>query len=109
MVVCGAITLQAQTQEPVYEKAGDQVKATFYHDNGAIAQVGHFKDGKLHGDWVMYNAEGKKIALGQYVDGARNGKWFFWKGESLKEVDYSDNRIISVVDWDNGTEIVVYK
>lgn len=109
MLVCGAMTLQAQETEPRYEREGDLIKATFYHDNGIVAQKGYFLGDQLHGEWVMYNTQGEKIALGQYTNGLRTGKWFFWEGDNLKEVDFTDNRIVSVVNWDNGTKVVVNK
>lgn len=95
----------AQGIEPTMEKVGKTVKATYYHDNGEIAQVGYMLKGKLHGQWLMYDAKGKKIASGKYVDGKREGKWFFWEGEALKEVDFADNRIVAVKKW-NQSEVV---
>ena len=81
------------------------VQATYFHDNGNIAQTGFLLKGKLHGQWLMYNTAGKKIASGKYVEGKKAGKWFFWEGEILKEVDYADNRIVNVKKW-NKSEIV---
>ncbi|MGB5402348.1 MAG: nicotinic acid mononucleotide adenyltransferase [Robiginitalea sp.] len=108
MLMCGALyTMQAQEVKPVYTQDGDMVKATFYHDNGQVAQAGQFLNGKLQGEWVMYDTSGKKIAIGQYANGVKTGKWFFWEGELLKEVDYSDNQIVAVVNWNNGESIVI--
>ena len=107
MFVCGALYMQAQNVEPRFEAEGDLVKATYFHDNGQVAQVGQLLKGKLHGEWIMYDAEGKKLAIGQYQHGIRTGKWFFWKGDLLQEVDFSDNRIVSVVQWINGEPIAV--
>ncbi|WP_324326756.1 hypothetical protein [Flavobacterium sp.] len=53
----------AQTAKPVLEKEGDVVKATYYYDNGQIQQQGHFKDVKLEGSWVSYDANGNKNLL----------------------------------------------
>lgn len=107
-LVC-SIGLSAQNNEPTFEKKGEMVKATYFHENGEIAQVGHFLEGKLHGEWKMYNAVGKKIAMGEYVKGQKTGKWFFWQDEELKEVDYQDSRIVSVTRWDNANPVVVNK
>ena len=101
--------MQAQDVKPLYEKEGDLVKATFYHDNGNIAQLGNFQDGQLHGEWIMFDESGKKVAIGQYSLGMKTGKWFFWKGDLLQEVDYSDNRIVSVVNWNNGESVAINK
>jgi antitoxin component YwqK of YwqJK toxin-antitoxin module len=107
MLVCGALYMQAQDVNPQYEQQGDLVKATFYHDNGAIAQSGFFRDGKLHGEWVMYNEDGKKVAIGQYNQGIKTGKWFFWEGELLREVDYNNNMIVGVINWRNGEPVAI--
>ena len=37
----------AQQIEPTFEKQEDLVKATYYHDNGMIKEVGFFKNDKL--------------------------------------------------------------
>nr|WP_299341860.1 nicotinic acid mononucleotide adenyltransferase [Allomuricauda sp.] len=100
-----SVGMLAQNTEPTLEKVGKMVKATYFHENGDIAQTGYMLNGKLHGQWFMYNKEGKKIASGKYVDGKKSGKWFFWEGEILKEVDYADNRIVNVKNW-NKSEVV---
>lgn len=107
VLVCGAITMQAQKPEPVFEQNNDLVKATYFHENGAVSQTGFFLDGKLHGEWKMYDEQGNKVALGQYALGMKTGKWFFWEEEVLREVDYSDNAIVNVVNWNNGTRVAV--
>ncbi|MGX1928287.1 toxin-antitoxin system YwqK family antitoxin [Flagellimonas sp. 2504JD4-2] len=94
-----SVCMYAQKAEPTLEKVGEMVKATYFHENGEIAQTGHYLEGKLHGQWFMYNQEGRKIASGKYVNGVKSGKWFFWEGEQLKEVDYADNRIVNVKQW----------
>ncbi|GLU43041.1 toxin-antitoxin system YwqK family antitoxin [Allomuricauda sp. NBRC 101325] len=99
--------ISAQDVKPTYEKEGKMVKATYYHDNGEIAQVGTMLNGKLHGTWFMFNEQGKKIASGQYENGMKTGKWFFWKEDVLREVDYTDSRIANVKDWNQGEVVSV--
>ncbi len=103
------ISLAAQEIEPKFEKEGKQVKATYFHDNGEIAQTGFYLNGKLHGEWKMYDTEGDKIAMGQYDQGIRTGKWFFWKGAELEEVAYVDNEIVNVTKWKNAESVVLNK
>ena len=75
------------------------VEATYYHDNGEVSQKGTFDlDGKLHGDWVKYNEEGVKISEGTYTKGVRTGKWVFVTNGSVKEVEFDNNVIASIVD-----------
>jgi len=104
LAVMFSVCMFAQT-EPTLEKVGKMVKATYFHENGEIAQVGYLKDGKLHGEWLMYDDEGKKLASGRYANGKKTGKWFFWKDDILKEVDFAENRIVNVKNW-NQSEIV---
>ncbi len=101
--------IYAQDIKPTFEKEGKMVKATYFHDNGEVAQTGFLLDGKLHGQWFMYNVEGKKIVSGRYENGVRSGKWFFWKNDILKEVDFQDNKIAYVKDWNNAQVVSVDK
>ncbi|NNL09922.1 MAG: nicotinic acid mononucleotide adenyltransferase [Croceitalea sp.] len=101
-----SLNMVAQELKPKFEKIeADLVKATYFHDNGEIAQTGFLLKGKLHGDWFMYDIKGKKIASGSYENGERAGKWFFWNDAILKEVDFVNNRIADVKNW-NQTEVV---
>lgn len=89
----------AQTTKPVLEQEGNLVKATYYYENGKVQQQGYFKDGKLTGQWVAYDAQGNKKSMGEYANGEKTGKWFFWSNKSLSEVDYSDSRVAAVKSW----------
>ena len=109
LALSASFMMQAQDKGPQMEKEGNKVKATYFHENGAVAQTGYFLEGKLHGEWKMFSNEGKKIAMGQYSQGRKTGKWFFWEEDGLKEVDYQDNRIASVVKWNQGEAVVLNK
>jgi len=100
------LTVALSAQEPTYTKDGNKVIATYFHENGNIAQTGEFLKGKLHGEWNMFNEAGAKIASGEYLNGKKTGKWFFWKGEELKEVDFEDSRIVSVTNYESKEGIV---
>ncbi|THD69455.1 nicotinic acid mononucleotide adenyltransferase [Robertkochia marina] len=103
-----SMTLLAQEEiKPKYEIEGNMVKATYYHDNGKVAQTGYYLDGKLHGEWKAYNQEGKKIAMGTYNQGEKTGKWFFWSENTLHEANYEDSRLASVTKWNNSNSIVI--
>lgn len=101
-------TYAQDKKELKLEKEGDFTHVTYYHDNGEVSQKGTFNsEGKVHGEWKMYDITGTKIALGSYENGKKVGKWFFWEGDSLKEVDYIDSKIVSVSKWDNKTKVAV--
>ncbi|MDW5289322.1 nicotinic acid mononucleotide adenyltransferase [Formosa sp. PL04] len=82
------------------------IEATYFHENGAISQTGFYTlDGKLQGEWKQFDADGKKIASANYNKGEKVGKWFFWNDDTLKEVDYSNNAIASVSEWNNKSKL----
>ena len=84
------------------------IDVVYYHDNGVVSQTGSYtKDGKLQGDWLSFNTEGKKIASAQYESGKKIGKWFYWNNDTLTEVDYSQNAIAHVNEWSNKSTVAV--
>jgi antitoxin component YwqK of YwqJK toxin-antitoxin module len=103
------MALAAQAPEPTYKKQGDLVKATLFYDNGAVAQTGFYMAGKLHGEWTMFTKEGNKLAMGSYNLGVKTGKWFFWEGQALKEVDFINNKMAAITQWDNKGTVVLNK
>ncbi|TRZ45921.1 toxin-antitoxin system YwqK family antitoxin [Robertkochia solimangrovi] len=98
---------QDKENSPVYTIENNMVKATYFHDNGAVAQTGFYLNGKPHGEWKAYDEQGKKVALGNYDEGQKVGKWFFWKNETLSEVNYEDSRIASVTEWKSANPVVI--
>lgn len=91
--------LFAQEVEPKYEIVGQLIKATYYYENGQTKQEGFYKDGKVHGKWVSFNNKGEKTSIGEYNKGEKAGKWFFWDKNVLSEVDYANNRIAEIKNW----------
>ena len=107
-MLCIGFTYAQDKKEPILEKKGDITLVTYFHDNGEVQQTGAFNaDGIIHGEWASFDVDGNKVALGTYDAGKKVGKWFFWEGDSLKEVDYADSKIVSVNKWDNKTKVAV--
>ncbi|NNG09812.1 MAG: nicotinic acid mononucleotide adenyltransferase [Arenibacter sp.] len=104
-----SVVINAQEVKPVFQQDGDVLKATYFHDNGEVSQEGQFLNGKLHGEWKMYDVDGKKIAMGEYVDGKKSGKWFFWEGKMLKEVDFVNSKIANVTQWNSVGQLAINK
>ena len=74
------------------------IEATYYHENGVVSQEGTFDlKGKLHGEWISFNEAGEKISKGSYANGVKTGKWYFWNEGIMKEVEFKENAIASVV------------
>jgi antitoxin component YwqK of YwqJK toxin-antitoxin module len=87
-------------------KETNLLEATYYHDNGTVSQEGTFDlAGKLHGEWVSYDKTGEKVSMGSYDRGVRTGKWFFWADDNVKEVEFSDNVIASVVNRESDSGV----
>lgn len=106
MLLAVTFTYGQEKTQPKFEKQGNQTEATFYHDNGKVEQHGYFnKANKLQGIWTSYDINGKKTAVGLYDNGVKVGKWFFWSENSLKEIDYDNNAIASVNEWENKSTI----
>lgn len=95
----GAAAMAQEGPEPKFEKEGDLIKGTFFYEDGTIRQQGTYKNGKLHGEWVAYDTEGKKQSLANYTEGKKTGKWFFWSSDKLTEIDYDNNQIAGVNTW----------
>lgn len=99
MMILGALLISAMTfaqKEPKLEAVGNQVKATYYYDNGQIQQQGFFTDGKPDGKWIAYDASGNKKSVGEYNKGQKSGTWIFWDGAKTSKVEYSNNQIALV-------------
>ncbi|MCG9791704.1 toxin-antitoxin system YwqK family antitoxin [Flavobacterium algicola] len=110
-IVLGAILISAMTfandNKPKLEVLkNNTVMATYYYDNGQVLQQGAFKDGKLQGEWVSYDENGKKIAIAEYNNGEKIGKWFHWSEGTLNEVDYSKNKIVAVKSWKKDALVI---
>lgn len=82
------------------------IDAVYYHDNGVVSQKGSYNQaGKLQGEWLKFDSNGNKIASAMYDNGKKVGKWFFWNHNLLTEVDYTNNKITSVNEWQSKSAL----
>lgn len=105
-----SVTFSFAQTERVLElnKETNLIDVTYFHDNGEISQTGAYTiDGKLHGEWLSFDANGNKLVSATYENGEKVGKWFYWTNETLREVDYSNNSIASVSEWTNKSKIAI--
>lgn len=101
------IGFSQKEKEVKLNKETNLIEATYYHDNGEISQKGTFDlAGKLHGDWMNYDEAGVKVSEGSYTNGIRTGKWFFWADGNVKEVEFDNNVIASVVNKESASGVV---
>lgn len=84
------------------------IDATYYHENGQISQKGTFDlKGKLHGQWISFNELGETLSRGQYDNGKRVGTWHFWEDGIIKEVQFDQTGIVSVINRDANSNLVI--
>lgn len=109
LVLLGLSTIAySQKKQPTFKAEGDLVKATYYHDNGAIKTQGFFKDSKLDGKWVSFDKEGNKLQLAFYEEGRKVGKWLIWTSPTtVKEIIYENNTVVSVNEKDIETGLAI--
>ncbi|AOW22077.1 hypothetical protein LPB138_10125 [Urechidicola croceus] len=93
--------------EPTYEKQGDIVSVTTYYEDGSVKEQGFYKDKKLHGEWSKFNRNGDKIILASYDNGRKVGTWMYVNNGVLTQVDYQENKIASVYEWNNKTRVAI--
>jgi antitoxin component YwqK of YwqJK toxin-antitoxin module len=98
-----------QDKEPTFEAEGKLVKATYYYEDGSISTQGYFLNKELTGEWTRFDREGNKTQIAYYDNGKKVGKWFVWNKESLKEINYFDNTVVSVNLWKHEEKLVVNK
>ncbi|WP_296314699.1 toxin-antitoxin system YwqK family antitoxin [Winogradskyella sp. UBA3174] len=104
-----SVTSFAQQERQLeLNKDTNLIDVTYYHDNGVVSQTGAYTlDGKLQGEWLSYDIEGKKSISANYDNGKKVGKWFYWTDKTLREVDYTNNAIASVNEWQKDTKTSV--
>jgi antitoxin component YwqK of YwqJK toxin-antitoxin module len=98
------VITNAQEVKPKFEKQNGLTKATYYYDNGAIKEVGFFKNEKLHDKWISYNKEGDITTIAIYNNGKKDGKWYVVTNDSIKELTYKSNKLIKIKNV-KGTEL----
>lgn len=73
-------------------KETNLIEVVYYHDNGEVSQTGFYTaDGKLEGQWLSFDKEGKKLVTAFYKNGKKVGKWIYVIDGTLKEVDYTNS------------------
>jgi len=92
------VSFAQQERELKLNEDTNLIEVTYYHDNGVVSQTGTYTlDGKLQGEWLSFNTEGKKIISANYDNGKKVGKWFYWNNDkTVKIVDYNQNKIASI-------------
>lgn len=109
-LLLGMASFSQEKRDLKLNEKAEVIEVTYYHDNGVISQTGAYTlDGKLQGEWFSYDKEGNKIVEANYDNGKKVGTWFYWNMDTLKEVDYRQNAIAKVVQWNEKTSVAAHK
>ena len=71
-------------------------ESKFWYKNGKVKKIQHYKEGKLHGNFVEFYNNGKKFIQGSYSNYQPDGQWFFWNKNGLKTEErfYKNNKLM---------------
>jgi antitoxin component YwqK of YwqJK toxin-antitoxin module len=65
-----------------------------FYPGGSIREIGYLKDGKMHGQWVLWNESGARQGVANYQTGKKVGTWRIWdhQGELVYTIEYAKGR-----------------
>ncbi len=76
---------------------GDQQNGLYreYHENGKLALIGYFKDGKKEGLFEWYEENGMPIERGEYKNGKLHGRFakYYQDGSIMMQATYKDGKL----------------
>ncbi|RKE98921.1 toxin-antitoxin system YwqK family antitoxin [Ichthyenterobacterium magnum] len=105
-LLISVVSFAQQERELKLNNDTNLIDVTYYHDNGVVSQTGAYTlDGKLQGEWLSFNTDGNKVVSANYDNGKKVGKWFYWNDKTLKEVDYTNNTIVSINNWTDSSAV----
>lgn len=84
-----------------YTIFGNYIQMVAYHENGVVKETGSYLNNKPHGEYALYDEEGKMLSSGEYVHGEKQGMWLYRAGggDMLYQVVYEDNVRTEVSRW----------
>jgi len=105
-LLIGVVSFGQQKRDLKLNENTNLIEVTYFHDNGKISQTGFYTlQGKLQGEWLSFDTKGNKLVSANYDNGKKVGTWFYWNDNTLREVDYTKNAIVSVNEWTNTSII----
>lgn len=67
LILLSVLTLSACSNDNEYNKT--------YYENGQLAKIGKYVNGKKEGEWKIYYKNGQLCRSGMYRDGSEIGSW----------------------------------
>lgn len=84
-------------------------KAPFNQGQLPLVSQANFKDGKVHGKWVIFDSMKRRLCEWEFTDGKRDGRstWWYSSGLKMREITYKDGTIDGELnEWDrNGKQV----
>ncbi len=77
--------------------------APFNLFHGPFVSEATFRDGKLHGHWIIRDASNQKVCDWKFVDGRRDGEstWYYHTGRPMRVIHYRQGQIHGeLLEWD---------
>lgn len=92
--------LFSNAQNKIIEKVkvtNDLTEVNIYYEDGAIMQHGFYtKEGKLHNSWESYHTNGSLKCVAFYKEGVKVGTWTYWDDGIISKVEYKNNEVVSI-------------
>ena len=84
------------TQTLTFKRGKISKQVNYYVPSGEIEYIGHWKNGKIHGDFESYYENGIMSIDGQLIEGQYDGEWTYWDddGTMNKELTYDMGTVI---------------
>lgn len=83
------------------ETKGELKEVTLFYENGTIMQHGFYTEaGELHASWESYNLDGTPKCYATYNYGAKVGVWTYWNKNKITKIEYDNNKIVKVEEFD---------
>ncbi len=79
------------------------------HANGRVHEQGLYVNGKMHGEWTVWDEHGRMRGRQQYLDGLREGQWTAWhkNGRIARRWQYANDQPHGVwLTWDENGVLI---
>jgi len=79
-----------------YKRGKITKQVNYYLPSEKLEYIGHWKDGKIHGDFESYYENGTMSIKGQLIEGLYDGDWTYWDDDGTvnKELTYDMGTVL---------------
>ena len=91
----------------VYWLTDDVVRVVSYHENGKVKEKGGYINGRPHGRWVQFDAEGHRTCRAKFDRGQRTGNWVLRTMDGASHrLSYRNNKLLHGKEYDGQGVLV---